>query len=63
MRIGRDGDGWLPVLHLKLFNPTNDHYGLSPLEAAAFAIDVHNASSAWWADRFGLKPYEQSKNS
>ena len=46
-RIGRDGDGWLPVLHLKLFNPTHDHYGFSPLEAAAFAIDVHNASSAW----------------
>jgi HK97 family phage portal protein len=47
VRIGRDPDGWLPVLHLKLFNPTSDHYGLSPLEAAAFAIDVHNASSAW----------------
>jgi len=47
VRIGRDAGGWLPVLHLKLFNPTSDHYGLSPLEAAAFAIDVHNASSAW----------------
>ena len=46
-RIGRDADGWLPVLHLKLFNPTSDHYGASPLEAAAFAIDVHNASGAW----------------
>lgn len=47
VRIGRDADGWLPVLHLKLFNPTSDHYGASPLEAAAFAIDVHNASGAW----------------
>ncbi len=47
VRIARDADGWLPVLHLKLFNPTNDHYGFSPLEAAAFAIDVHNASSSW----------------
>jgi len=47
VRIARDADGWLPVLHLRLFNPTNDHYGFSPLEAAAFAIDVHNASSAW----------------
>lgn len=46
-RIGRDAGGWLPVLHLKLFNPTSDHYGASPLEAAAFAIDVHNASGAW----------------
>ena len=34
-------------MHLKLFHPTDDHYGFSPLEAAASAIDVHNASSAW----------------
>jgi HK97 family phage portal protein len=47
VRIGRTADGWMPVLHLKLFHPTDDHYGFSPLEAAAFAIDVHNASGAW----------------
>ena len=47
VRLAREADGWLPVLHLKLFNPTDDHYGFSPLEAAAFAIDVHNASGAW----------------
>jgi HK97 family phage portal protein len=47
LRIGRAADGWAPVLHLKLFHPTDDHYGFSPLEAAAFAIDVHNASGAW----------------
>ncbi len=35
------------VLHLRLFNPGDDHYGLSPLEAAARAIDTHNAASAW----------------
>jgi len=35
------------VLHLKLFNPLNDHYGMSPLEAAQRAIDTHNAASAW----------------
>ncbi len=45
--IGRAGDGWMPVMHLKLFHPNDDHYGFSPLEAAAFAIDVHNASGAW----------------
>ena len=45
--IGRAGDGWMPVMHLKLFHPGDDHYGFSPLEAAAFAIDVHNASGAW----------------
>lgn len=47
VRLARAADGWLPVLHLKLFHPTDDHYGFSPLEAAAFAIDVHNASGAW----------------
>jgi HK97 family phage portal protein len=47
VRLTRDADGWLPVLHLKLFHPADDHYGFSPLEAAAFAIDVHNASGAW----------------
>ena len=47
VRIGRASDGWSPVMHLKLFHPTDDHYGFSPLEAAAFAIDVHNASGAW----------------
>ena len=36
-----------PVLHLKLFHPTSDHYGLSPLEAAASSVDLHNAASAW----------------
>jgi len=31
------------VLHLRLFNPLNDWYGMSPLEAASAAIDQHNA--------------------
>ncbi|CAN5335126.1 hypothetical protein BH09PSE1_BH09PSE1_08040 [soil metagenome] len=47
VRIVRENDGWMPVMQLKLFHPTDDYYGLSPLEAAAFAIDVHNASGAW----------------
>lgn len=46
-RIGRDADGWLKALHLKLWHPLDDWYGFSPLEAAAFSIDVHNASGAW----------------
>lgn len=29
-------------LHLKLFNPLNDWYGMSPIEAAAGSIDQHN---------------------
>lgn len=39
--------GVRPVLHQKFFHPVNDHYGLSPIEAAATAIDVHNAASHW----------------
>ena len=36
-----------PILHLAGFNPTDDYYGLSAIEAAATALDVHNAASAW----------------
>jgi HK97 family phage portal protein len=36
-----------PILHLPLFNPLDDYYGLSPLEAAAIAVDTHNAAATW----------------
>ena len=36
-----------PICHLKVFHPQDDHYGLSPLQAAAVAVDVHNAASSW----------------
>ncbi|MEM9049133.1 MAG: phage portal protein [Pseudomonadota bacterium] len=36
-----------PVMHLRAFHPQNDHYGMSPLEPAASAIDVHNAATRW----------------
>jgi len=36
-----------PILHLTFFNPLDDHYGSSPLEAAAMAIDTHNAAAVW----------------
>ena len=36
-----------PVLHLTLFNPLDDYYGLSPLEAAAVAVDTHNTAARW----------------
>ncbi len=36
-----------PVLHVKAFHPLDDHYGLSPMQAAAQALDVHNAASRW----------------
>lgn len=36
-----------PICHIRSFHPLDDHYGLSPLQAAAVAIDVHNSASAW----------------
>lgn len=36
-----------PICHIKTFHPQDDHYGLSPMQAAASAIDVHNAASRW----------------
>jgi HK97 family phage portal protein len=36
-----------PILQLAFFNPVDDYYGLSPLEAAAIAVDTHNAASSW----------------
>ena len=35
------------ICHIKSFHPQDDHYGLSPLQSAASAIDVHNAASRW----------------
>ncbi|MBK5924279.1 phage portal protein [Rhodovulum sulfidophilum] len=36
-----------PICHIKNFHPQDDHYGLSPMQAAATAVDVHNAASRW----------------
>lgn len=47
VRFDNAVEGVPPILHLSLFHPTDDHYGLSPMEAAAAALDVHNAASAW----------------
>lgn len=44
---GEVAPGVAPILHVKLFNPVNDHYGMSPIEAAAQAIDTHNTASRW----------------
>lgn len=35
------------VLHIRLFHPRNDWYGLSPVEAAARHVDQDNAATAW----------------
>ena len=35
------------LLHLKHFSMIDDWYGMSPLEAAAYAVDQHNQAGAW----------------
>src|SRR5919112_5003497 len=47
VRFPVPGEGLSPVLHLTLFHPADDYYGLSPMEAAATALDIHNAAGAW----------------
>ncbi len=37
----------MPICHIKSFHPQDDHYGFSPLQAAAVAIDVHTSASSW----------------
>lgn len=37
----------MPVLHVKTFHPTDDWYGLSPIEAAAMSVDTHTAATEW----------------
>ncbi len=43
-----DVSGTTPsVCHIKSFHPQDDHYGFSPMQAAAMAVDVHNSASRW----------------
>jgi HK97 family phage portal protein len=35
------------ILHIKLFNPANDKYGLSPIASVATQIDIASYSQAW----------------
>lgn len=41
------GQASSPLLHLKSFHPTDDHYGLSPMEAASQAVEIHNSANGW----------------
>ena len=43
----RVSEGSAPVCHIKSFHPQDDHYGFSPMQAAAAAVDVHNSASRW----------------
>lgn len=45
-RFNMQGD-LKPILHIKTFHPTDDHYGLSPMQSAAMALDVHSSACKW----------------
>ncbi|MCO5129859.1 MAG: phage portal protein [Xanthobacteraceae bacterium] len=47
VRFEQHGARIPPILHLTFFHPLDDHYGLAPLEAAAVAVDTHNAAARW----------------
>ncbi|MEW4468385.1 phage portal protein [Parasphingorhabdus sp. JC815] len=42
-----DAMGRPAIIHIKTFHPTDDHYGLGCLGAAAKAVAVHNAAAQW----------------
>jgi len=47
-RTRLDAEGPRPdVVHLRSFNPVDDHYGMGCLGAASGAIAVHNAAGRW----------------
>ncbi|MGO4907152.1 phage portal protein [Pseudorhodobacter sp. W20_MBD10_FR17] len=39
--------GLNPICHIRNFHPQDDHYGFSPMQAAAVALDVHVSASHW----------------
>lgn len=39
--------GGSSILQLKTFNPLNQWYGMSPIEAAHYSVDQHNAAAKW----------------
>ena len=47
MRLRQDTAPLPGVLHMALFHPMDDHYGMAPLEAAQTSLDIHNAAGAW----------------
>ncbi len=42
-----DGEGRPTLAHLRALHPTDDHYGLGCLGAAAGAVAIHNAATRW----------------
>ncbi|HRK25508.1 MAG TPA: phage portal protein, partial [Beijerinckiaceae bacterium] len=47
VRLRMDGAALPPVLHLRMFDPLDDYYGMAPLAAAQVPLDIHATASAW----------------
>lgn len=47
VRLDQTSGAISSVLHLKIFNPTDDHNGLSPLAAAKLSLETHDAAARW----------------
>lgn len=47
VRLGQETAPVPTILHLALFHPLDDHYGMAPLEAAQTSLDIHNAAGQW----------------
>ena len=47
VRISQESAPLPGILHMGLFHPMDDHYGMGPLEAAQTSLDIHNASAQW----------------
>jgi HK97 family phage portal protein len=47
VRISQESAPLPGILHMALFHPLDDHYGMGPLEAAQTSLDIHNASAQW----------------
>ena len=43
----QDAGGRPALIHIRAFHPTDDHYGLGCLGAAAGAVAIHNAAARW----------------
>lgn len=54
-KVGQDTVSWdadprtgmSDIRHIKAWNPLDDWYGLSPIEAGAYAVDQHNEGMKW----------------
>lgn len=46
-RLRQDREPVPAILHMALFHPMDDHYGMAPLEAAQTSLDIHNAAGQW----------------